>query len=902
MRSVPWWKIVVVLVVLIWAVYQVYPSVVWYSLPREQQNEFKNDEILRLEKEMDDLKVKRESADTKEKRDEISSQIANLSRQISQQKNILKRKQQKAIPLGLDLKGGVHVVLKVELAEDPRQAQAQDEETQKRRRQEKQYYLIDQVIESLRNRIDNLGVREPLIQRQGDDRIVVQIPSITDPAEVLQVIGKTAQLEFRFANTERGNFRKAYEVIQKIDETFPEAHLAEKVEAGPGHPIPWILREDFPHFQEVLFKKDEEGRYTNVLKDEIKALCPYGYSLMFGNPEQYNVTENKTVFRRMLYLISDKVELRGDTLVDASVQLDATGTGGYHVSLTFNADGAKIFSVVTGSHVGDNLAIVLDGTVYSAPTIQGKIPGGNAQITGNFTLDEAKLLAVVLRSGALPASVTIEENRIIDPTLGADSIRNGIYAGLFGVLATILFMVLYYSLSGLIADVALLLNFLLLAAAMAFLPATLTLPGIAGIFLTLGMAVDANVLIFERIREEMQGHAERPLPIVIDRGFGRAFMTIFDSNITTLISAVVLFQFGTGPVKGFAVTLSLGIIISMFTAIFVCRIFFDFLVAPGRLKKLPIGGLRLFANANYNFIKSRYYAFGFSTLFILTGLVYLIAAGERNLGVDLTSGSAMTFKFEQEPDENALRNILSNAGVPGITLYKFSSQPEEVVIRSKSIEPQEGFKSLGAYIESVLNREIANNPARLLQDDTVGPTVGGELIRKGIWALVASMVFIIIYIAVRFEFKYGVAAVIALFHDLFFTLGVFCLTNLIPGQHREINLPIIAALLTIMGYSLNDTIVVFDRIRENRRPGRGTFDKIVNDSINQTLSRTIITGSTTLFVLIFLLLMGGPGINDFIYVLLIGVIVGTYSSVYIASPVLLWWHEWDQKKAKAAKW
>jgi len=882
-HSVPLWKIVLVAALIVWGVWQVYPSLVWYSMPKLDRDTFRTEEIRQLEEKIAALEQQRKEAESPEAQANLSAEITQLSQEIDEQVNKLKRLRAESVPFGLDLQGGVHVVLKVDMTG------LDDEE---------KFYVVDQVIESLRNRIDNLGVREPLIQPQGSDRILIQIPSITDPADVLTVIGKTAQLEFRFAKEEEGDFFETYEVIQKIDEALPAVLLTERVQPPRGRgEHPWILKEDFRYFQEHLFNKDEEGRYVNELKEELKALCPYGYTLMFGNAEEVEYEEGKSVVRRNIYLVSEKVELTGKNLVDASVRQDTTRGGELYVAFTLDPEGARIFSRVTGANIGRYLGIVLDGTVYSAPVIQSKIPTGSGQITGNFDLNEAKLLAVILRSGALPASVSIEENRIIDPTLGADSVRRGIVAGLCGAAVVVLFMLVYYFAGGVIAVVALALNVLLLAAALAFIPATLTLPGIAGAILIVGMAVDANVLIFERIREELVGRADRAFALIVDRGFGRAFWTIWDANVTTFITAVVLFQFGTGPIKGFAVTLSLGIIISMFTAIFVGRMIFDMLTGRFAVKQVPLGVLRFFGKANYNILAWKKVAITFSVGVIIIGLGYFVARGRENLGVDLTSGSTIRLRFEAPTGEAEVREALARHGLTGLSVYKFGDAPNELMVRTKSLDLPEGRSSVGGYVKSLLDQELPGRGTVLLSDDSVGPTVGGELLRKAVLALLASAIFIIIYIAIRFEFAYAIAAVVALFHDVLFTIGVFALTNLIPGQHREINLPIIAALLTIVGYSLNDTIVIFDRIRENRRPGRGTFDQIVNESINQTLSRTIITSLTTLLVVAALFLFGGAGINDFAYTLLIGIVVGTYSSVFIASPTLLWWHAWRQKKA-----
>jgi SecD/SecF fusion protein len=885
-RSVSIWRIVFVLAIIGVSIYYVYPSFVWYTLPREDRIEFKTDEIRQLEQELHQMDQERQETEDTDEAATLSAQMTQLSEQIDDLRGNLKGMQDAAIPLGLDLKGGIHVVLRVQFDESD---------------EEQKYYVVDQVIESLRNRIDSLGVREPQIQRQGTDRILVQIPSITDPAEVLEVIGTTARLEFRFAKENEGDYSETAQVLAKIDEALPAAQLMDKVRyVGGQWSPPWILEEDYTYFQENLFVRNEKGHFISELKPEVKNQLPYGYTLMFGNKETFQQTENQAFNRRAIYLVSEKPELTGQYLTNASVQLDTAGLGNAYVAFSLNSEGAAIFSRVTGNNINRALAIVLDNTVYSAPRIESKIAGGQGQITGQFDLDEAKTLAVILRAGALPASVTVEESRVIDPTLGADSINKGIFAGLLGSAVVVLFMLIYYSLSGVVAVIALALNVLIVAAALAMIPATLTLPGIAGAILIVGMAVDANVLIFERIREEMTGRVGRAVPLIVDRGFGRAFGTILDANMTTFITAVVLFQFGTGPVKGFAVTLSLGILISMFTAVYVGRLIFDLMTGPMNIKKLHVGTLRIFKDTHVNFLSFRKMVLTFSIIVIVIGLVYTIATGEGNLGVDLTSGSSMVFRFQETVEENQVRQALEANGIPGAQIYKFANAPNELVVRTKQLELPQGVTSAGSFVERILRQELEGRQPILLSDDTVGPTVGRELISKSIWALIASVVFIIIYIAIRFEFGYAIAAIAALLHDVLFTVGIFCMTNMIPGQHREINLPIIAALLTIIGYSLNDTIVVFDRVRENRRPGKGTFDEVINSSINQTLSRTFITSLTTLLVVLSLFLFGGAGISDFAYTLLIGVVVGTYSSIFIASPVLLWWHSRQHKKRSAS--
>ncbi len=687
------------------------------------------------------------------------------------------------INLGLDLQGGMHLVLEVKIDKLP---------------SEERKDATDRALEIIRNRIDQFGVLEPYIQKEGTNRIIIQLPGITDRERAISIIGKTAHLEF-------------------------------------------ILVSDDPG----LLKKALDGEETP------------GYIL-------------KTLGRESL-LIEDKPSLTGDKLVDATVEFSQQQFGQPYVSISLNAEGGKIFSDVTSANVERRLAIVLDGVVQSAPVIRERIPSGRAQISGSFSIDEANDLAIVLRAGALPAPTEIIEERTVGPTLGRDSIRSGLRAIMIGGVVVIIFMAIYYLFAGLIADFALCLNVIFIGGVLSYFGATLTLPGIAGLLLTIGMAVDANVLIFERIREELD--LGKHIQSAISSGYQKAFWTILDSNVTTLITALILFQFGTGPIRGFATTLSIGILSSMFTALVVTRLVLDMLTKIGGVSKLPM--LRLIRKPNINFINKRRVAYLVSAVVIGVGMVAFATVGDKNFGIDFTGGTIQQFRFEKPLSLDIARESLKEIGLGSSPIQQFG-QDREVIIRT--------FKDTSDSVITKFREVFKDNPFEIMRVEKVGPAIGKDLQEKAVWALIYAMIGICLYISVRFEFKFAIAAIAALLHDLLVCIGAIALTG------RELSLPIIAALLTVVGYSINDTIVVFDRIREGRRiMKKSDYNTIINTSINQTLSRTVLTSFTTLLVVVALYTLGGEVINDFAFVLLVGVLVGTYSSVFIASPILVDW-------------
>ena len=705
-------------------------------------------------------------------------------------------------------------------------------------------HAVEQSLEVIRNRIDQFGVTEPVIVRQGRDQIVVQLPGVKDPERALKLIGQTAQLEFKLVDEE---------AMQKID-----------------------------FYYGLIDKALKEGRLkVNYTREDLNRILrpqlPPGSEIYFWVTRDRNT--GRTIKR--LIILKRRALLTGDMVKTAHVRIGGPYNEPY-VALTLTSRGARIFERVTAENVGRRLAIVLDNVVRSAPVIRERIPGGEAQITGGFTYEEAADLAIVLRAGALPAPVEIIQNITVGPTLGRDSIQKGLMSGLLGGVAVLLFMIIYYRFSGFIADVALILNVLFLLAVLSLFRATLTLPGIAGIILTMGMGVDSNVLIFERMREELL--LGRPPRAAINAGYDRAFWTIVDAHVTTLITALALFLFGTGPIKGFAVTLSAGIVINFFTAIFATRIVYDALIAKGRTPSIKF--LQIIGKPNLNFMSLRKVCFGVSGLLVALGLVAFvqISRGVANLGVDLGGGVLAYYKAEKPFSLDQVRKVLSQAKIPGLQLQDVKNE-NLLLVRVR--EKTETVGQTEKRISQILSQKFPELKFKLIGKEEIGSAISKELKRKAVIAILISLAGFILYLAFRFRISFGVAAAIATFHDVLAVLGIFYLLN------REVSLLLVTALLTLAGYSLTDTVVIFDRIRENiRKLGeRAPFAEIINRSVNEMLARTIITTLTTMLVILAILFFGGVVLRDFALALFLGVIVGTYSSVFVASPIVYLWHK-----------
>jgi SecD/SecF fusion protein len=676
-------------------------------------------------------------------------------------------------------------------------------------------------------------VAEPVIVRQGEDEIVVQLPGVKDQKRAMDLIGKTAQLEFKMVAEDAGLD------LGKL--------IAQATEAGQ-----W-----------------QDGGNVRQLNLAVQSSLPKGTEIAF----ERLVDKQTRQERKAPLLLESRVMMTGEMVKDAR-----SGRGGTFnepiVHLKLTSRGGRIFGEITEKNVHKRFAIILDGVVRSAPVIQERILGGSAQISGSFTPEEAADLAIVLRAGALPAPVEIIQNMTVGASLGRDSISQSLTAGLCGALLVLVFMVIYYRHSGVIANLALALNIIFLFAGLAMFGTTLTLPGIAGIILTVGMAVDANVLIYERMREEFAlGKSARS---AVDAGFENAFSSIVDSQVTTLITALVLFLFGTGPIKGFAVTLSLGIIFNLFTALFCTRLVYEHLYFGNKLRELKF--MQFFKKPSFDFMAVRKIPFAISAGLVLFGLFSFveILLGVANLGVDFTGGSLLQYKAEQSFQMNAVRSALKKGGYEA-DLQQVSGE-NRLMIKMKKSEDTVGH--LAEEITKVLNASTGITFALESQSE-IGSSVSDVLRNEAIIAIALSMVGILLYLGIRFNFSFAVAAAAATYHDVLAVLGICWWFDV------EINLLLVTALLTLAGYSLNDTVVTFDRIRENlgKLHEKNLF-AVINVSINDTLGRSIVTALTTLFSLTALFFFGGAVIHDFSFALLTGVLIGTYSSIFVASPLL----------------
>lgn len=700
---------------------------------------------------------------------------------------------EKRINLGLDLKGGMHLVLNIETDKLPDNAKSD---------------AVLRAMEILRNRIDSMGVGETVVQRQGENQVIVQLPGITDRAKALDIVGRVAHLEFKMVNAE-----------------------------------------------------------PTKLRDAIAGNVPVGYELKETKGDNEKV------------LVSKDPILQGEAIADARVDFD---NNGYEpkISLRFNTLGTKEFARITQEHVGDQLAIVLDGQVLSAPNIREPILTGQAEISGRFNFEEASVLALALRSGALPAPMHVEEERTIGPLLGKDSIDAGIRATVIGGVVLVIFMSSYYLVGGVIASLALIVNLIMIFGLMGFMsamlpqsPMTLTLPGIAGIILTLGMAVDANILINERIREELNN--QRPLAASINAGFDRALSAIIDSHVTSIFAAVMLFAFGSGPIKGFAVTLSLGLAASLFTAVYISRTFFMLILERKMVKTLPM--LHLFKETKIDFIAKRYFFYALSLAITVGGLYAIYQKKDQAYGIDFVGGQIQEYRFAKPISADSVRSSLKQNGVTDAIIQQFDKNPEAVIIRTQH--------DTVASVEAAFKKDFPDNTYDLLRIEKVGPIVGKELRTKAIWAVSLAMLCILGYVAFRFKHvDFAVAGVVALMHDVLAAMGLLVFFG------RQIDLLVVTALMTIAGYSINDTIVTYDRVRENmNKPQikKLPMRDIINLSVNQTLGRTVLTSAATLSVVVILYFMGGEVLNSFALCLLIGMVTGAYSTIFIASPIVL---------------
>ncbi len=720
--------------------------------------------------------------------------------------NRLQREVAGKIKLGLDLQGGTAFLVEMDMSKlsDTNDASG----------------ALSHAIEVIRKRVDRFGVAEPIIQPAGDNRILIQLPGLSedDRNRAITNIQKKAYLEFRLAH-------------ERTDE------LVALKEIPPGY--------------ELLKRLDRDPKGTQFLQEVV-------------------------------------VKKKGEPGLSGDIVKQAIATRGnmgeLEIDFMLTPAGAESFAKVTSENKGRRLAIVLDGDLASAPNINEPILTGSGRITGNFDVASARELAGVLEN-PLRAPLSIVYSNDIDPKLGKDSIRSGIKASIYGVLLVSIFMLGYYLLSGLIANIALVLNVIITVGVMCSIGTTFTLPGIAALVLTLGMAVDANVLIYERIREELA--KGKSLRGAVAAGYDRAFSTIFDSNVTTLIASVILIYMGTGSVKGFGVTLTIGVAASMFTALVATRLMFDWLLERNLIKSLNM--MEIIRNPKVPFMKYAKPAFVISWLVILVGLGWGFKRGNDVYGVEFTSGDEITLGLAQDKivDEAKLRAAIGELGLGEVLIAYQKALDTGVRTLNLTIKStNQTDKNADKRVVEKLRSSFPESKFKVLNANKVGPAIGKEMRNTAVAALFWAMLGIMAYVAFRYEFSFAIAAIIAIVHDVLITLGVYFIVG------RELNGTTIAALLTIIGFSMNDTIVIFDRIREDLKLGvRGTFREVIDRAVNETLSRTIITSGTTFLATMALFIFGGGPVNDFAFTFLIGIIVGVYSTVYIASAVVLWWHK-----------
>ena len=777
---------------------------------------------------------------------------------------------------------------------------------------------IVSAFEVLRKRIDKFGVTQPNIQRLGSSgRILIELPGAKDIDRIQNLLQSTAQLEFweTFKNDELLTFISAADQylslievennesdteISDIDDLLSEVEQSSDSIQTSSNPLISLVKafsfQGGPIIARFL-PRDQELVSSYLSIPEVRNLIPSDYryvKFLWGKTDTDGLSS--------LYAIKSNREdispLSGGVVVDATQSYDALGNPA--VSMQMNAQGARVWENLTdiAYRQNSNIAIVLDDIVYSAPGVtRGAISGGRSEITGDFDLNEAIDLANVLRAGKLPASATIIQSEVVGPSLGQEAIDSGIYSFLIALAFVLIWMIFYYGPSGIFADIALILNIVLIFGILAGLGAVLTLPGIAGIVLTIGISVDANVLIFERVREELR--REKGLKQSINDGFNNALSSILDANITTGLTALVLYIFGTGPIKGFATTLLIGIATSLFTAIFITRLLIDNKVfKTGKLSFSTKSTKDLFSNLNIKFLGKRNTTYIISSILVLISLGSLVFQG-LNQGVDFLGGRSYIVRFDKEVKSADIESTLNNAF--GSAEVKTFGAANQLKITTKYKVDQEGlevdneiknilFENLNTiYLNPLTYEEFsAGDEVGIMSSIKVGPTIADDIKQNSVWAILGSLIIVFFYILLRFQkWQFSLGAVSAVFHDVLIVLGIFSLTYKIMPFNMEINQAFIAALLTVIGYSLNDTVVVFDRIREFFKiHSSWDSETTVNTALNSTLSRTLNTSLTTLIVLIAIFIFGGESIRGFMFALIIGVMVGTYSSVFIATPIM----------------
>ena len=793
----------------------------------------------------------------------------------------------------------------------------------------------------LRNRIDRFGVTQPNIQKLGNSgRILVELPGVKEPERVRKLLQGTASLEFwaTYDNAEiEAYLAEANATLAQllgdeetvVEETKAEGDiLAEELQQNEADAAAEAAyRKQNPLFS-VLQPSGARGNacigyahYADTAKinkyfamPQIKGLFPPEFKPMWAVKASPYIPGGNTFELVAIKATSrdGKAPLDGGVVTDARVQYGNTG-GNPEVSMSMNGEGASVWARMTGDNIGKQIAIVLDGMVYSYPMVNSKIEGGSSQITGNFTLEEAEDLANVLKSGKLPAPATIIQEQVVGPSLGAESINAGLISFVIAFVLVLIYMILFYQGAGLVADVALLCNVVLLFGTLVSFGAVLTLPGIAGLVLTLGMAVDANVIIYERVKEELR--AGKGLSKAIADGYSNAYSAIIDGQITTLLTGFVLFVFGSGPVQGFATTLIIGIITSVLTSIFITRIIFDDRVSKGKNVTFDDKLTRNFLqNTRVDFLGKKKIAYIVSGTLILISLVSIFTKG-FTYGVDFTGGRTYVVRFDQPVSAEEVRAAAIAEFDGAVEVKQFGGESQMKITTQYLVEDESTdadaevenklYNALNGFFATDLAFEdftsTLENPNGIISSDKVGPTIANDITRDAIIAVIIALFVIFGYIAIRFKgWTWGLGGVTGLAHTALIVIGFFSLFSGILPFSLDIDQTFIAAILTIIGYAINDTVVIFDRIREYKElHPKADFRQNVNEALNSTLSRTMNTSLTTLVTMLAIAIFGGEVIRGLAVALILGIVIGTYASIFIATPIMF--DVTKKAEAKAAK-
>lgn len=863
------YRTLLVWAVVILAIVNIYPTLGWLIVLDEHARE----ERLAKWKAEDDERAKTRAGDGQ--------------KLVWSVKRWLEFDRKRVINLGLDLQGGIHMVFGFDINDLPKDKLDYYHNERKMKDADIAKEVQDTVLQQIRRRVADFEADEPIIQALGTNQIQVQLPGEKDIERARKLMTQVAQLNFHIAADQA----KTADVILKIKQAMPSELDAFLLRPRSGGPFEFTV-DNYDRVREA-FKKAEE-----------KKLVPDDKIIRFSQrPKAYEDQKYK------IYLLDKAPLAKGEGLTSSAAIPDQQNPGSWEILFRMNPTAGAEFGKATEANINRPMAIVVDDVVLSAPTIRDKI-STNGQITGNFEGEEARDLAIALNSGSMAVKVREDFTRVVGASLGADAVRAGYISAGVALACVGAFMCFYYLGGGLIALVVLALNSILVIAAMAYFGLTLTMPGIAGLILTIAVAVDGNILIYERIREEMRlGHS---LLASVEAAFDRAGVTILDANITNLISAAVLYQFGTGPLQGFSIALAIGICVGVFTALIVSHAMLDFMLDRKLIKQMKMLSL-IPHDTKIKFLEAWKICVIVSIVLIGAGwatLVGKVATGRPVLGTDFTAGTSLrvTLPADGHIEAGAVRDALTSADFRGPIVQESGQQAvgqsNEFLVRVGDVtqadksDGTQPLKTVGERIqESLAKLTKGGTPGDVKVDDlqTVGPAVGSQLRWDALKAIISALLFVEIYLWWRFDWRFATGAVTAVFHDLMITVGLLAIFN------QEITMNVVAGLLTTIGYSLNDTIVVFDRVREDIKLYRGkgySFMQILNLAINTTLSRTMLTSGITIFVLIVLYVFGGGAIHDFALTLIVGMVVGTYSSIYIASPVTLVLRDYRRPKGE----